>query len=77
MGWVFCVFFVFFFGGGGAGGGGRGLWVLPGWLSDKTGNQWEMTNLQTIITLLYITKVNCTSRSPCGFQTLMLTFTSS
>ena len=66
-----CVFFLcfFFFLGGGV--GGRVLWVLPGWLSDKTCYQWEMSNLQTIITLLNITKVNCTSRSPCGFQILM------
>ena len=75
MAWFFFVFFFafFFFGGGGVGGGGYGY--------SQGGYQIKLvingSNLQTIITLLNITKVNCISRSPCGFQILMLTFTSS
>ena len=48
--------------------------VLPRWLRDNTGIQWEMGNFGGW-TNHYIAKVNLTSLSSCGSQTLMLTFT--
>ena len=59
-------------------GGGGGVVVLPGWLPDNTGIQWDMDNWgdgHIFITIFYIAKVNLTSLSSCGFQTLMLIFT--
>ena len=61
--------------------GWEGVEVLPGWIPDNTGIQWEMSNFgggdkpPLLFSIYIVAKVNCTSRSSCGYQTLMLTFT--
>ena len=61
--------------------GGGGVEVLPGWIPDNTGIQWEMSNFgggdkpPLLFSIYIVAKVNRTSRSSCGYQTLMLTFT--
>ena len=61
--------------------GWGGVEVLPGWIPDNTGIQWEMSNFgggdkpSLLFSIYIVAKVNRTSRSSCGHQTLMLTFT--
>ena len=74
--------FSHFFGRGGGGGGCDTPLVVGNHFRVTTSYYWysmEMSNwgVQTNMSLFYIAKMNLTSRSPCGFQTLMLIFTMS
>ena len=66
--WVLFLVFVFSL--------GSGVVILPGWLPDNTGIQWEMSHYGggDKTSLLFFC-IAITSLSSYGFQTLMLTFT--